>query len=375
MRKNSQNTIRIVILILISALLAAAAGFYAGRSSAEKKAEEDMEALFELNRQSIEKMAGKDATVYVIGHMSPDSDTVISAIAYARLLRMLGYDARAAVTSNVNKETAYILEQAGEETPMLLEDAGGEYIFLVDHSEYLQAVPGMEEAYIIGILDHHGVGSVTTGHQVLYDARPLGATATIVWLTYMNYGLDIDSQTAYMLICAILSDTVNLSSTTTTQADREAVRWLAEKAGIEDIGELFGILNENLLSYDGMSDEEIFFSDYKKYEASGVDFGIGIVQASDEESAKELSERMKTALPGIYGKTGMQLLYADVTIRYEDVKIDYVVPADEYSADVLTSAFPEYEFDGTAYIFRKGLGRKTVFVPGLTEYLSAHPLE
>ena len=76
---------------------------------------EDMEWLYALNRESISNMIIEDSPVYVIGHCSPDSDTVCSAVAYARLLTMLGYTAEAAVTAPVNKETAYILKTAGVE--------------------------------------------------------------------------------------------------------------------------------------------------------------------------------------------------------------------------------------------------------------------
>lgn len=122
-----------------------------------------------------------------------------SAIAYARLLTMLGYPANAAITAPVNKESAYILEKAGADMPPVLEDASGKSIFLVDHSEYTQAAEGMEDAHVVGILDHHGIGTVSTGHQVVYEAKPIGATATIVWLDYLNYGLEIDRETATLL--------------------------------------------------------------------------------------------------------------------------------------------------------------------------------
>ena len=374
---STKTTIRkILIFSVIAVLLAAFAGFYAGRSIERQKAEESWQILYELNRTSIENMDGKDGTVYVIGHMSPDTDTVASSIAFARLLCMLGYDAKPMITSPVNHETAFVLEQAGAEMPGILEDASGEYIFLVDHSEYRQAAPGMEDAHIVGIMDHHGVGSVSTGQQVLYDARPIGATATIVWLNYLNFGLEIDGPTAYLLLAAILSDTANLTSSTVTTADREAVAALSKIADVSDIDALYRGLYERLLSYDGMSDEEIFFSDYKKYEAYGVTFGIAGVNAVDETAAAQLAERMEAVLPDVYPQAGMDLLYALISIRSEGKKIDYVVPGNDYSRQVFCEAFPDYdEFNGTAYIYRKGMGRKTVFVPGLTEYLGTYPRE
>ena len=336
----------------------------------------EKEQLQLLNRSSIENMVTEDGIIYVIGHKSPDSDTVCSAIAYARLLNLLGHEAKPAITAQPNNETAFVLKEAGVEIPEILYDASGENIFLVDHSEYAQAVEGLTDAHIVGILDHHGIGTVNTGNQVVYEGRPIGSTATIVWLDYLNYGLEIDEKTAFLIASAVLSDTDNLTGSTTTEADREAVRILSETAGIEDVDAFYANMHAEKLSYKGMSDEEILFHDYKEYEASGVKFGIGLLDAIDEETASGLAKRMKEALPEGFKSRDVDLMYASVGIRENGEKIDYIVPANELSETIFRNAFPNYdEYDGTAYIFRKGLGRKTLFVPGLTDYLAAHPHE
>lgn len=338
---------------------------------------EALERLYALNRASIANMSVGEGPVYVVGHRSPDSDTICSAIGYARLLTMLGYPAEAAANGPVNHETAFILKTAGIEAPPVLEDAAGKSIFLVDHSEYAQSTEGLVDAHIVGILDHHGIGSVLTGHQVVYDARPIGATATIVWLDYMNYGLEIDKPTATVLMGAILSDTMNLTGSTVTEADRQAVADLAKIAGIEDVNAFHRQLHAEALSYEGMSDEEILFSDYKEYEVASVRFGIGLANAIDEEHARDLAVRMKGAMPQAFDKVNVDLLFACAGVREGDVKTDFIVALDGKSADYFEAAFPNCdESDGTVYIFRNGgLGRKTKFVPGLTDYINAHPHE
>ncbi len=357
-------------LLLLAACLLCGSAYYAGYAKGDDK----RELLYALNRSSIENMPAEN-TIRVIGHMSPDSDTVCSAAAYARLLNMLDYDAEAVITQPVNRETAFIFAQAGADIPRELPDASGETIFLVDHSEYAQSAEGMRDAHIVGILDHHGIGSVTTGHQVVYEARPIGAAATIVWLDYLNYGLEIDRQTACLLTGAVLSDTDGLTGSTTTEADREAVKQLSAIAGIADVQAFYRQMHIEKLSYEGMDDMEILYSDYKEYEASGTSFGIALTNAVDEETAAAIAERMKKALPDAHRERNVDLMYAAVSIRENGEKIDYVTAADEYSEAVLKDAFPDYEYDGTSYIYRKGLGRKTVFVPGLTEYLGAYPHE
>jgi len=374
---NMKNKAFRIIAIILVICIAGTAGFFLGKSKGETSEKKRLADLQELNRQSIEKMQLVDGPIYVIGHKSPDSDTICSAIAYANLLRLLGYDAKAAANGNPNNGSKYILKLAGTEAPPVLEDASGKNIFLVDHSEYLQATEGLSDANIVGIIDHHGIGSVTTGQQVLYDARPIGATATIIWLSYLNYGFDIDKETATLLLGAILSDTTNLTASTVTEADKKAAASLAKIAGIDDVDALYAELHKEALSYDGMTDMEILFLDYKEYEAGGVKFGIGVLNSIDEATSKELSARMKAVLPEGFKSRDVDIMYASVGIRENGEKIDYIVPADEYSDAVFKAAFPGYDdYDGTAYIFRTpGLGRKSLFVPGLTDYLLAHPHE
>ncbi len=375
MSKKAKTIVAVILLLVAAGFLTG--GYFIGKAAGEKPLASAREQLYALNRASLEKISVGDGPLYVIGHRSPDSDTVCCAIAYARLLTMLGYPAQPAITQNVNRETAYILNAAGVDVPPVLESAAGENIFLVDHSEYAQAADGMKDAHIVGVLDHHGVGTVTTGHQVVYEAKPIGAAATIVWLDYLNYGLEIDKPTATLLLGAVLSDTTNLTGSSVTQADRSAVEDLAARAGIADVGAFYLALHTEALSYDGMSSEEILFSDYKEYEASGVTFGIALLSVIDEDAARALAERMKAALPDGFETKQADLMYASVGIREGDVKTDYIVPANERSREVFVAAFPNYdEFDGTSYIFRNGgLGRKSKFVPGLTDFLAAYPHE
>ncbi len=382
MNNNSKKYLYIIVSLIL-AILVGVCAFNAGKNSGNPKLQEQydellkkQEELQQLNRSSIEKMIKEDGPIYVIGHRSPDSDTVCTAIAYARFLNMLGYEAQPRINDKINNETAFILKEAGVEVPEELIDASGLNIFLVDHSEYAQATEGMVDAHIVGVIDHHGVGTVQTGNQVVYEAKPIGATATIVWLDYLNYGLEIDKTTAHLLLGAVLSDTSNLGASTTTEADAAAVKELSVLAGVENVDEFYNKMHAEKISYKGMSNEEILFSDYKEYEAFGTKYGIGLVDSLNEESSKMLAEKMKEALKENFNKKDVDLMYASVGIREDGKKIDYIIPANELSESILKNAFPDYdEYDGTSYIFRSGLGRKTKFVPGLNEYLGAHPHE
>ena len=351
-------------------------GLNKGYSQKEEESLMEKEYLYNLNRSELEHLDITGDRIYVIGHKSPDPDTVISAITYSRLLNALGYNAIPVTAEKVDVQSEYILKQAKVEEPEILYDASGLNIFLVDHNEYAQAVDNLVDAHIVGIVDHHAIGSVTTGNVVYENNRPNGATCTTIWLTFLNYGIEIDQNTAYLLLCGVLSDTGNLVSSLTTEADREAVAKLKVLAEVEDVAGLYKSFYAEKLSYKGMSDLEILLDDYKQYESGGVSFGIACADAIDEEMAAKLAERLKAVLPEGYASKDVDLMYAEVGIRFEGVKIDYIVPCNEYAEKVFTDCFPDYdEFNGTAYIFRSGLGRKTKFVPAFTDFLASYPHE
>jgi manganese-dependent inorganic pyrophosphatase len=104
-------------------------------------------------------------------------------------------------------------------------------VLLVDHAEQAQSVPGIELAHIVEILDHHHIGSIETRFPVAATFDPVGSTATLVVERFRSHGREPQRPTAMMLLAAILSDTVILSSPTTTERDHQVVQYLEELVG------------------------------------------------------------------------------------------------------------------------------------------------
>ena len=373
--EKKRNLWKWIALLFVIALVGGG-GILIGRNVTASQYQSEQELNYRLNRSELDGLDEIEGTIYVTGHKSPDSDTVGSSIAYASLLRELGYDARPVVLEDINQETRYILETGGLETPMLLDDASGCNMVLVDHSEYSQAAEGLRDANVITIIDHHGAGSITTGNRLIYDARPLGSTATIIWIRYRNYGIEPDPKTAYAMVGSILSDTRNLQSNATTFADREALKALSLLAGLSDTDALYQELYLASISYDGMTDEEIFFNDYKEYERGGKKFGIGCVNAYDEAGAGNLVERMTNVFSSDDAPNGMDMSFAEISIFHDGISVSYLVPSNEAAAEVIEAAFGnDAVYDGVSYRFEPGISRKQVLVPAITDILEAYPKE
>ena len=325
-----------------------------------------------VNRADFENVKLVDGPVYVIGHKNPDADTVCSAIAYANLLNELGIDAQPVIAGDINRETAYILDHAGVATPQVIDNVAGKNVCIVDHSEYAQAVDGLDEANVIAIVDHHNTGSVETYDAVIYDGRPAGSTADIVWRNYMNYGVDLNKQMAEILLGATMSDTKILKADSTTMADYLASASLADIAGIDDIKAYYDEMSRARLSLDGMSDRQVFENDLREYEFAGSTYCIAVVEIFDEDEAAGLVERMKAEMEAEKAERALDYMYAQVTAFHDDVSFTYLVPVDEASRELAEATFGQEEnctWDGTSFVFKPGCGRKTYLVPKLNETL------
>ena len=101
-------------------------------------------------------------------------------------------------------------------------------LILVDHNELSQAVQGADEVEIIEIIDHHRIGSLVTQHPILFRNEPVGSTSTIVADCYFRQGVDMPRNIAGLLLAGVVSDTLNLTSPTTTPRDVEILKRLEQ---------------------------------------------------------------------------------------------------------------------------------------------------
>jgi manganese-dependent inorganic pyrophosphatase len=169
-------------------------------------------------------------------------------------------------------------------------------VLLVDHAEQAQSVPGVEEAEIVEILDHHHVGSIETRVPVAATFDPVGSTATLVVERYRQAGMEPIPSTATMLLGAVLSDTVILNSPTTTERDHTVVEYLERVLDL-DATEFGREMFESTSDVSHVPAEEIVGRDAKLYEVgSGQTISIAQVETVGEsllERKDELLEALR----------------------------------------------------------------------------------
>ena len=219
--------------------------------------------------------------LYTCGHIIPDSDSVCSAISLAYLLNKIGRAATPARQGELNPETKFILDKFGFEAPVLKTSFAGDELFITDYSDIAQAPQDLDKTTVVGIVDHHKLGDITTSTPLECWIRPVGCTNTIVKEMYDYHKVEIPANIAAIMMCAILSDTVIFKSPTCTALDIQVVKELSKICGIEDFGalgmEMFKVKSE----VEGTPIRELVMRDYKNFDMHGSKVGVGQLEVVD----------------------------------------------------------------------------------------------
>lgn len=155
-------------------------------------------------------------------------------------------------------------------------------VILVDHNERGQSIPGIEEADILEIVDHHRVADIQTVGPLMFRGEPLGSTATIVTKMFDELDVEMPSHIAGLLLGAVVSDTLLFKSPTCTPVDTKIAKKLAEIAGV-DIQEFAMEMFKAGTSLVGKTVDEIFNQDFKKFSFDNSQVGVAQVNSMDIE--------------------------------------------------------------------------------------------
>lgn len=302
----------------------------------------------------------------VIGHMNPDTDSIVSAIAAAELYSRRGFEAEPAAQGAPAPETAFVLERFGLSAPQIKNDVAGNSLFLVDFSDLPQAPKGIESATIQGIVDHHKLGDVTTSMPIEAWIWPVGCTCTVLKNMYDFYGVEIPRNIAGAMCCAILSDTVIFKSPTCTELDKRAVDDLARIAGVDDVKALGMEMFKVKSAVDGASMKDLVFRDYKDFDMNGKKIGIGQLEVVDLSILDSVRDGLREELKRVKaeGRHSVCLLLTDIMKEGSDL----IVISDE--PELIGQAF-DVAIEGDTVWLPGVMSRKKQVVPNFEKIFKA----
>ena len=190
-------------------------------------------------------------------------------------------------------------------------------LILVDHNELSQAVQGADEVEIIEIIDHHRLGAMATPQPILFRNEPVGSTSTIVADCFFRHGVEMPRAIAGLLLAGVVTDTLNLTSPTTTPRDSEILKQLEGIAQVnarEFTDKLFA--SGSLLTLKPAP--QAITTDCKEYAEAGVKFSVAQIEEIGFEQFWKRKDELLGALENYRaGKAYLfsTLLVTDVTTQ------------------------------------------------------------
>jgi len=187
-------------------------------------------------------------------------------------------------------------------------------LILVDHNELSQAVQGAEQVEILEIIDHHRIGALTTTQPILFRNEPVGSTSTIVADCFFRHQVKLPKEIAGLLLAGLVSDTLNLTSPTTTARDAEVLKKLEDVSGVKA-----GEFTEKLFSSGSvlisLPAAQAVVADCKEFREQSQVFSVAQIEEIGFDQFRKRKDEVRHALEAYRSKKGYYfsaLLVTDV---------------------------------------------------------------
>ena len=193
-------------------------------------------------------------------------------------------------------------------------------VILVDHNEPRQAIGSLDEAELVEILDHHRLDNASTHIPIRFTVDVVGSTSTLVAERIEDAGLSAPPEIAGVLLGGLLSDTLRLTSPTTTPRDHRVAERLARWAfliGSPLEGETLKSYGEQVVKagagIEARNPDEIVSQDMKLYEAGGFRFSIAQAEVTKFIESENIKKPLFDALNRQRDKNGLDFSMLMIT--------------------------------------------------------------
>jgi manganese-dependent inorganic pyrophosphatase len=197
-------------------------------------------------------------------------------------------------------------------------------VYLVDHNERSQTVDGLDEAELLGIVDHHRIADIQSAAPILFRNEIVGSTSTIIAGLFDEAGITIPPPIAGGLLGGLITDTVLFRSPTSTPRDQQVARQLAALANVhvEDLGrEIFAVASD----LSGRSPREILTTDFKEFRIDDTPFAVGYMETVHKQRVDEIRDDLLAAMRALRAEKGyasLLLMVVDVVHSQTEILID-----------------------------------------------------
>ncbi len=302
-------------------------------------------------------------TTLVFGHKSPDTDSTCSPIIWAWFLDHVGEKAEPRLLGMPNTEAQFVARRWGFELPEQMLDVEDEQpVVIVDTNNPAELPANINRAEIRAIIDHHKlVPGLETKNPIEVTIRPVACTATLLWQLMGGHGGHAPEGIKGLALSAILSDTLEFRSPTTTPVDRRLAEQLAQDLGVDIpsyAAEMFAAKSD----VSAYSEAELLRMDSKEYNVDGVEFRVSVLETVSPQQILARKDALMAAMPQVAAEDGaQQVLLFVVDILNEEATM--LIP-NELTRKVAEASFGA-TVTGDTLVLPGIMSRKKQIIPSL----------
>ncbi len=300
-------------------------------------------------------------------YVNPDLDGVSGIVAYAEYLNKTGSAALEGVIGAPQAESVYVLDRFSLQYPNIIESVEQyDRVVLVDASELIGLESKVPPERVIEIIDHRKVHDAHKFPNASVQIELVGAAATLVGEKFMQTDTPISDRAAVLLESAIISNTLNFKSGTTTDRDRAVRTWLNQKTHLPE--EYWVDLFTAKSDMTGTKLGERIDADFAWFDLNGVRLGcvqlelIGVQALFDNRL-----DDIRSKLSELKSKHSLDLIFATCIELKDDFNM--LLSPDEKMREVLTNILEVTFYDDVAK--RPGLIMRKQMTPLIVAELKA----
>ncbi|MFN4154907.1 MAG: manganese-dependent inorganic pyrophosphatase [Paracoccaceae bacterium] len=303
-------------------------------------------------------------TTLVFGHKSPDTDSTGSPLIWAWYLsNVCNTQAKAVLLGEPNTEATFMLKHWDLSKPEIISDVTAtDKVVIVDTNNPAELPPSINDAQIIGIIDHHMlVGGLKTKGPIDITIRPLACTATIMHDLMGDAVTTAPRGIKGAMLSCIVSDTLEFRSPTTTAHDRAVAEKLAADLGV-NIGELATAMFEAKSDVSAFSDAELLRMDSKEYTVAGKELRVSVLETTAPKIVLDRKASLMASMDAVAKEDGAdQVLLFVVDILKEEATL--LVPNDLVRQ--MAEASFGFTVTGDTVVLPGVMSRKKQIIPAL----------
>ena len=221
-------------------------------------------------------------------------------------------------------------------------------VILVDHNESEQSVIGLEEAEILEVIDHHKIGDISTNNPINFRNMAVGSTNTIIYYLFKENRVEIPKTIASLMLAGIVSDTLALTSPTTTEKDKEVVFRLEEISGLKYktfANEIFS----SSINLEKKSEYDLITIDITSFQNNGKSFKVSQIITMNIDSILKRKDRIIEELNKFKEITHSDFVILMITdiikngsyILYDNTPLTYNVLQRAFNEDIYEGMYLE----------------------------------